>query len=248
MKRPVFQSIAASILLLLGFALQAAEPATDDELTRLLRLRLGTDKVTPPVATGIEGVYMTRFGNKFAYLIEGGRYVIIGDLVDLEEARNLTEASRRKLVVEELAGFDVDKRVIFAAEGEERAVLSVFTDTSCGYCQKLHREVGHLQEAGISVHYYPFPRGGNRGPGYHSLRQVWCSQDRQTAMSIAKGAETGSLDAADDCDAASDVDDGYRLGNRLGISGTPSLFTSDGARFNGYVPYQELIPQLLNNQ
>lgn len=248
MKRPALQSITASILLLLGFALQAAEQAPDDELTRLLKLRLGTDKIAPPSETGIDGVYMTRFGNKFAYLLEGGRYVFIGDLVDLEQARNLTEASRRELVVEELAGFGVDKRIVFQATGEEQATLAVFTDTSCGYCQQLHREIGYLQDAGISVHYYPFPRGGARGPGYHSLRQVWCSEDRQAAMSIAKGAEEGSLDASESCDAAQSVDDGYQLGNRIGITGTPSLFSSDGARFNGYVPYQELIPQLLNNQ
>jgi thiol:disulfide interchange protein DsbC len=156
--------------------------------------------------------------------------------------------SRRKLVVDELAGFDIDKQVVFPANGEERAVLNVFTDTSCGYCQQLHREVGHLQDAGISVHYIPYPRGGSRGPGYHSLKQVWCSEDRQTAMSIAKGAEPGSLDASDSCKLAAAVDEGYRLGNRLGVSGTPSLFASDGTRFNGYVPYQELIPQLLDKQ
>lgn len=248
MNRTVLQSIAASLLLLIGLALQAAEQPTDEELTRLLRLRLGTDNIAPPAETGIDGVYMTRFGNKFAYLIDGGRYVFIGDLVDLEEARNLTEISRRDLVVDELAAFDVDKRIVFPAEGDEKAVLAVFTDTSCGYCQQLHREIGYLQEAGISVHYYPFPRGGKRGPGYHDLRQVWCSDDRQSAISIAKGSESGSLDASEDCDAAQSVDDGYLLGNRLGINGTPSLFASDGARFNGYVPYQELIPQLLNKQ
>ena len=248
MKSTTLKIIAASILLLLGFAAQAAEQAPNDDLTRLLKLRLGTDKVAPPSETGIEGVYMTRFGNKFAYLIDGGRYVFIGDLVDLQQARNLTELSRRELVVDQIAGFDIDKQIVFPADGEEKAVLNVFTDTSCGYCQQLHREVGFLQEAGISVHYFPYPRGGNRGPGYHSLKQVWCSGDRQTAISIAKGAETGKLDAADDCESAHAVDEGYLLGNRIGVTGTPSLFTSDGTRFNGYVPYQDLIPQVLSKQ
>ncbi|HKJ51116.1 MAG TPA: DsbC family protein [Gammaproteobacteria bacterium] len=248
MKSTPFKIIAASILLLLGFASQAAEQAPNDELTRLLKQRLGTDQVAPPIETGIEGVYMTRFGNKFAYLIDGGRYVFIGDLIDLEQARNLTEVSRRKQVVDELAGFDIDKQIVFPAAGEEKAVLNVFTDTSCGYCQQLHREVDHLQEAGISVHYFPFPRGGSRGPGYHSLRQVWCSEDRQSAIGIAKGVEEGKLEASDSCSSAQVVDEGYRLGNRLGVSGTPSLFTSDGTRFNGYVPYQQLIPQLLGEQ
>ncbi len=245
MKRLISRATAAMTVVLLSLASAGAAENSDEDITRLLKLRLGTDQVAPPSETGIEGVYMTRFGNKFAYLIEGGRYVFIGDLVDLELARNLTENSRRELVVSELANFGEEKRIIFPAEDEELAVLSVFTDTSCGYCQQLHKEVGYLQEAGISVHYYPFPRGGNRGPGYQDLKKVWCAEDGLAAMSIAKGTETGSLPASASCDRAGYVDDGYLLGTRIGITGTPALYTSDGTKFNGYVPYQQLIPQLI---
>jgi thiol:disulfide interchange protein DsbC len=245
MKRLLPQVLAASFALMMTFSsVHAADESTED-LTRLLKLRLGTDQVEPPTATDVEGVYQTRFGNKFAYLIDGGRYVFIGDMVDLETARNLTELSRRELVVEELASFSKEKRIIFPAVDEELAVLSVFTDTSCGYCQQLHKEVKFLQEAGISVHYLPYPRGGNRGPGYSDLRKVWCADDQRKAMSIAKGAETGSLASSETCDLAQHVDDGYLLGNRIGVTGTPALYSSDGGKFNGYVPYQQLIPQLI---
>ena len=245
MKRLLPQVLAASFALMMTFSsVHAADESTED-LTRLLKLRLGTDQVEPPTATDVEGVYQTRFGNKFAYLIDGGRYVFIGDMVDLKTARNLTELSRRELVVEELASFSEEKRIIFPAVDEELAVLSVFTDTSCGYCQQLHKEVKFLQEAGISVHYLPYPRGGNRGPGYSDLRKVWCADDQRKAMSIAKGAETGSLASSETCDLAQYVDDGYLLGNRIGVTGTPALYSSDGGKFNGYVPYQQLIPQLI---
>lgn len=245
MKRLIYRAAAAVTVLLLSLASAGAAEDADADVTRLLKLRLGTDQVAPPSETGIDGVYMTRFGNKFAYLIEGGRYVFIGDLVDLELARNLTENSRRELVVSELAGFAEEKRIIFPAEKEQLAVLSVFTDTSCGYCQQLHKEVRYLQEAGISVHYYPYPRGGNRGPGYQDLKKVWCAEDGLVAMGIAKGTETGSLDSSANCDRAGYVDDGYLLGTRIGITGTPALYASDGTKFNGYVPYQQLIPQLI---
>jgi thiol:disulfide interchange protein DsbC len=248
MKLSAITSVAVGLLLTIAAPLQAAEPAADEDMTRLLKQRLGSDQIAPPTETEIDGVYMTRFGNRIGYLLEGGRYIFIGDLVDLEQGRNLTELSRRDTIVEELAAFPRDKRVIFPAVDEEKAVLSVFTDTSCGYCQQLHREVEFLQQAGISVHYIPFPRGGNRGPGYHHLKQVWCSEDPLEAMSIAKGAEDGELTSNETCDEAQYVDEGYLLGNRIGVTGTPSLFTSEGASFNGYVPYQKLIPQLLTSQ
>ena len=226
----------------------AADELTNEsveDMTRLLKLRLGTDAIDTPVPTGIDGVYQTRFGNKFAYLIEGGRYVFIGDLVDLETAQNMTEISRREIIVDALADFSVDKQIVYPAVDEELAVLSVFTDTSCGYCQKLHKEVKYLQQAGISVHYYPYPRGGSRGPGYSDMLKVWCADDRLTAMSIAKGAQSGTLQSASDCESAQVVDAGYNLGNLIGVTGTPALYASDGTKFNGYVPYRELIPQLI---
>ena len=223
----------------------AADEVTED-MTRLLKLRLGTDEVDTPVATGVEGVYQTRFGNKIAYLIEGGRYVFIGDLVDLKNARNLTEISRREIVVQALANFGAEKQIVYPAVDEELAVLNVFTDTSCAYCQRLHQEVKYLQEAGISVHYFAFPRGGSRGPGYSDLRKVWCADDPLEAMHIAKKSKPGSLDASTDCEAAQFVDDGFALGNQIGVTGTPALYASDGTKFNGYVPYQQLIPQLIN--
>jgi len=245
MNKLIPQAVIASLVLMLSFSFaQAAEESLED-MTRLLKLRLGTEEVDTPVATRVEGVYQTRFGNKFAYLIEGGRYVFIGDLVDLEKAQNLTEGSRRALVTEELASFSEEKLIVFPAENEELAVLNVFTDTSCGYCQKLHTEVKYLQQAGISVHYIPYPRGGSRGPGYSDLRKVWCADDKLAAMSVAKGAAAGSLANSGDCESARYVDEGYELGNRVGVTGTPALYAADGTMFNGYVPYEQLIPQLV---
>jgi len=246
MRNRLVPLVLVGLCWLFGATLANAADESLEEMTRLLKLRLGTDDVETPVATGVDGVYQTRFGNKFAYLIEGGRYVFIGDLVDLKLARNMTEVSRRDVIVDALAGFSADKKIVYPALGEELAVLNVFTDTSCGYCQQLHKEVGYLQEAGISVHYYPYPRGGSRGPGYSKMRQVWCADDKLVAMSIAKGVKSGSLQSASDCASADFVDEGYLLGKQIGVTGTPALFTSDGSRFNGYVPYQELIPQLIS--
>lgn len=246
MNKLISRAFVASLVLMFSFSFVGAADESLEDMTRLLKLRLGTDQVEPAIATSVEGVYQTRFGDKFAYLIEGGRYVFIGDLVDLEKAHNLTEMSRRELVVEELAGFDQKKTIIFPAENQELAVLNVFTDTSCGYCQQLHKEVKYLQEAGISVHYIPYPRGGDRGPGYSDLRKVWCSDDQQAAMSIAKGSKAGSLASSVDCKSAEYVDEGYLLGNRIGVTGTPALYAGDGTKFNGYVPYKQLIPQLIN--
>lgn len=229
------------------FEVAGTHPAINDNtaaLTRLLRLRLGNNDITPVTETPVKGVYQTQFGDKFAYLIDNGRYVFIGDLIDLKTAQNLTELSRKAVVKNTLAQVSESDFVIYPAKGVEKTKLNVFTDTSCAYCRKLHAEVGYLQDAGISVRYLPFPRGGNRGPGYQDLKSVWCADDPLKAMNIAKGISAGDLSQGN-CERASIVDKGFEMGRKLGITGTPSLFSAAGTKFNGYVPYKELIPQLL---
>jgi protein-disulfide isomerase/mono/diheme cytochrome c family protein len=216
------------------------------KMTELLRLRLGSSNFTDPVETPIAGIYQTQFGKQYGYLSEDGRYVLIGNLVDLKTGENLTKIGLRKTAVAKLNRLALEDKAIFPASGVEKAVLNVFTDTSCPYCRKLHEEISYLQEAGISVHYIPFPRGGSQGPGYQTLKQVWCAKDRATALTIGKGLASGELPTGD-CEDSVLVDEGYTLGNQLGITGTPTSFTSNGEAITGYVPYLELIPKVLNN-
>lgn len=217
-----------------------------DNMTELLKLRLGSGNVTEPVKTPVEGIFEVQYGSSLGYLSQDGRYLFMGNLIDLKQGQNLTDFTRRKIAVAEINQVALQDKTVFAAIGEEKAVLNIFTDTSCPYCQKLHGEISNLQEAGISVHYLPYPRGGIRGPGYQTLKQVWCAKDRVKAMTIAKGHETGDLPAGD-CENATLVDEGFALGKKVGVTGTPALFKSNGEMIQGYVPYQQLIPQVLNN-
>ncbi len=218
--------------------------APDQPVTRLLRQRIGNVPIDDVTETPVEDVWQVQIGNRYVYLLEGGKYALTGDLINLEKGRNLTELSRRVTTLETISGFDDTELVIFAARGEPRAMLNVFTDTSCPYCQKLHGEIGKLQEAGITVRYIPFPRGGSRGPGYQHLKSVWCADDRNQAMTDAKNQRFGGLPAGD-CAAAEVVDRGYLAGKKIGIGGTPLLIKSNGEKIEGYRPYQELIPQIL---
>ena len=155
----------------------------------------------------------------------------------------MTEQSRRAGIVETISEFKDEDLIVFAAKGETRAILNVFTDTSCPYCQKLHAEIGQLQAAGITVRYLPYARGGVKGPGYQTLKSVWCAEDRKEAMTNAKNERFDGLPPGD-CAASAMVDRGYRAGKQVGIRGTPALVKSNGEKIEGYVPYRELIPQL----
>lgn len=220
--------------------------ANATRMTQMLKSRLGSNRFSEPVESPVKGIFMTRFGSNYGYLTEDGRYLFIGNLIDLQQGENLTDISRRRTAIDEINGIAADDKIIFPAIGAEKAVLNVFTDTSCPYCKQLHSEISFLQQAGISVHYLPYPRGGRQGPGYQVLRQVWCAEDRAKALTIAKDLDSGELPPGD-CASAAFVDAGYALGNRIGVTGTPSLYKSNGENIQGYVPYRELIQKVLNN-
>ena len=218
--------------------------AANSPMTKLLRQRIGNVKIDDVLETSVEDVWQVQIGNRYVYLLNDGKFALMGDLINLENGRNLTEQSRRVDVVETISEFSEEDLIIFPAKGETKAILNVFTDTSCPYCQKLHSEIDQLQEAGITVRYLPYARGGKSGPGYETLKSVWCAEDRNKAMTDAKNDRFEGLPSGD-CAQSAMIDRGYRAGNRVGIRGTPALVKSNGEKIEGYVPYRELIPQLL---
>lgn len=77
--------------------------AMNSSITRLLKQRLGKSKIGEPQKTALKDVWQVKLQNGYVYLLEGGKYALIGDLIDLENGRNLTEISRRKDSAEALS-------------------------------------------------------------------------------------------------------------------------------------------------
>ncbi len=179
--------------------------AAKNPLTKLLRQRIGNARIDDVQETAIKDIWQVQVGNQYVYLLDNGKYALMGDLVNLESGRNLTEQSRRVDVIETISEFGDEDFIIFAAKGETKAILNVFTDTS---------------------------------------KSVWCAEDRNQAMTDAKNDRFEGLPSGD-CTLSAMIDRGYQAGNRLGIRGTPALVKSNGEKIEGYRPYLELIPQLL---
>lgn len=209
---------------------------------RYLRRLAGNRLLGDPVSSPVKGVFQVSLDADTVYVSEDGRYAFVGSLIDLKAGRNLSAERQKAIARGLLDAFGDHNKVIFKARGQEKAAIDVFTDTSCPFCRKLHLEVPKLQEAGISVRYIPYPRGGAKGPGYQGLRKVWCADDPVKAMDQAK-RKKGNADNAD-CNRAVLVDKGFALGQKLGIQGTPTIYLPDGGKIGGYVPAGELLGRL----
>jgi thiol:disulfide interchange protein DsbC len=110
----------------------------------------------------------------------------------------------------------------------------------CGYCRKLHSQIADYNKLGIRVRYLSFPRTGPDSDSWTRAEQVWCSKDRNSALTQAKlGKDPGGQVCA-----TNPVASQYALGRSLQISGTPSIVTEFGDMIEGYEAPMEMLKEL----
>ena len=228
-------ALFAALLCLSGVA------TADDALQKRLSERLSKvipDATVTSVKPGpVAGLYEVMLGATVLYMSEDGRYVFRGDIFDLNSKANLTDTRRIEARTTAFGGLKQGSTIDFPANSAKPvATLYVFTDIDCGYCRKFHQEVPALNKAGISVRYLAFPRTGIDSPSYDKAVAVWCASDRKKALTDAKSGKQPPLTKCDN-PVASD----YRLGESMGVRGTPALYTQEGEELGGYIPAAELI-------
>jgi thiol:disulfide interchange protein DsbC len=187
----------------------------------------------------VEGLWEVAVGTQIVYLTEDGRYLFRGNLQDLSTGQNLTELRQATMRSDLMAGLDEGEMIIFGPK-QAKHTITVFTDIDCGYCRKLHQEIGAFNELGIRVRYVFYPRSGPGTESWAKAEAVWCSPDRNAAMTRAKRGETVE---AEPC-GTTPVADQYKLGNEVGVRGTPAIVTDTGEMLPGYVPAGRLAAYL----
>jgi len=225
---------------LFGMA-SASAGEVEDRIAERLTSAVPGLKVMSVKESEAKGLYEVQSNNgDTIYATEGGQYLMTGDLLRITEQgiANVTEAARADFRKEVMNEFGDDGVISFPAKNE-KAVVSVFTDIDCPYCRKLHDEVPQLNEYGITVNYYAFPRSGPNTASFRKYESVWCADDQQAAMTSAKSGQ--SIDQAS-CE--NPVREQFELGGRVGVTGTPAIVLEDGNMVRGYVPAQRLAEGL----
>jgi thiol:disulfide interchange protein DsbC len=224
-----------------GASAQEIEDRMGAALSAFAGQPIDIESVRPSPAPGIVEVQV--INGPLLYATEDGGYFFLnGDLhrVSVAGAVNLTEERRSLARKEQLAAVSLEDMVVFSPKGETRDYVSVFTDVTCFYCQKLHMEVDQLNAKGVEVRYLAFPRGGINSDGAKKLATAWCADDQQTTLTELKaGMDLPVNDCADSPIAAQ-----YQLGQEMGVSGTPAIITSSGMMIPGYRPAADLIVAL----
>jgi thiol:disulfide interchange protein DsbC len=217
----------------------AAPPSKADPRAEIVKkidgLKLEDVRMTP-----VDGVYEITRGSEISYASSDGRYVILGDMVDIDNDANLSE-NRRRTIRQRLIDTVPESEMLVFSPKNPKYTITVFTDIDCGYCRRLHSQIAEYNRLGIRVRYHFYPRTGPDTDSWHKAEAVWCASNRNEALTRAKNGEEIK---SPDCHANGIVARDYELGHKLAVEGTPAIFLASGEMLPGYAPPSQLAHYL----
>ena len=175
-------------------------------------------------ATPWQGVFEVSMGNNLAYVDETGQYFLFGHLYDMKAQRDLT-AERQDLLAR------IDFAVLPLADalkevrGNGSRTFAVFSDPDCRYCRGLEAEMKSLTD--VTIYTFLMPIASIHPQARSKAIAVWCAGDRiATWHALMWDDRLPPPSQRSEC--AHPVDRNVALGERLNISGTPTLIAADG--------------------
>ena len=187
----------------------------------------------------VDGLYAVSIGSEVIYISKDAKFLIRGEIFDLQNSINLTEEKRILGRLDVMQGLDEQTMIIYEPD-QIKHTVTIFTDIDCGYCRKFHQQIDDYLDLGIRVRYLSFPRTGPDTESWEKAEAVWCNKDR--SGSLNRGKQGKKVDA-DNC-PGTPVEAHYNLGSVFNISGTPTIVTDKGKIIVGYLSPESLLFRL----
>ena len=243
----VFSRIWSSMLTALLLAGSGPVFANSDVVRSAVESWLKGMKVAVTVEgvqkTPIPGLFEVRLGTELIYVDEKGRYGLVdGRLIDLKSNRNITQERLDELMRINFSELPLDL-ALKQVNGTGKRVLAVFEDPRCPHCRNLRRELLKLENA--TIYTFPYPILSQESED--KSRAVWCSAagDRMKAWNdlVMDGKNPDEPKASCDAPVARQLE----LGRKYKISGTPTIFFSNGRRVPGGLSGEKLRQMVEEN-
>ena len=232
-----FSSMALAATLLVAASAQANESAIRQALTQ----QFPGAKISSVTKTPYSGLFEVYLDGQLIYVDAKAQYVFAGDVIDLKNRSNLTQARLNQLQAVKWGALPL-KDALKTVKGKGERKLAVFSDVDCPYCRKFEAELAKVDN--ITVYTFLYPIEGLHPKAVQTSKQIWCAPDRNKAWDdyITRGTVPNN-----DGKCANPVDATIALGSKLKVSGTPTLIFANGQRVPGMVPAAQLERLLAAN-
>jgi thiol:disulfide interchange protein DsbC len=186
----------------------------------------------------LPGLIEVNTGAEILYVNEAGTLVFAGHMIDMKTRTDLTGERWNTLNAIDFNTLPFNL-ALKAVRGNGSRKLAVFADPFCPYCQQLEQQMQGITNVTIYTFLYPIETL-HPGASVKSV-EIWCAKDPQAAWSNWMLHKT---DPGDTRCKGVPIEQLQKLGEKLHIDSTPTLFTSDGRRIRGAIKHNE-IEQLL---
>lgn len=225
--------ISMALLALCSFGAAAQEAVIRKNMAERVPQLKQIDEVSK---TGIPGLFEIRVnGTDIYYTDAQANYLIQGSLIDTKLRRNLTEERMEKLTAVKFDALPFkDAFVIVRGKGERK--IAVFEDPNCGYCKRFERDLQKVDNVTVYMFLYPI-----LGPdSTEKSKSIWCAKDKgQAWLDWMVRDQNVSLSNANSCDTSA-LTRNVELGRTHKITGTPTLFFTNGARVPGAIDNKQI--------
>ena len=234
-----FLAYMAILMMLVSMtSVQAGMKEDGKKIKAMLAKQMPDLKVTEINKTPLDGLYEVIMPPQILYVSRDAKYVVSGNIINAETGQNLTMPQRDKVRAQAVNLLGEESMIVFAPKKVKHTV-TVFTDIDCGYCRKLHKEMAQYNKLGIKVRYAAFPRAGIGSDAFKKAVNVWCADDRNAAMTKSKNGQS-----VPDKECKNPILAHYKLGEKIGVQGTPAIVLENGQMVPGYVPADRLFKGL----
>ena len=226
-------------------------PKPDIDMIATLKKMYPSTQFKSVVQSDIPGLFEVTMGKNIVYTDKSGRYFLFGRLFDMQTQTDVTLSKMRDAGIGDDGGRSESTKIDTASlpikdavkfvKGNGKKTLYVFSDPDCPYCRQLEKSLAALSDT--TIYLFMFPLDGHVNARPVSVA-VWCAKDRAKAWTDYMAA--GKQPDLKQCD--NPIDRNIELGRRLGVQGTPTLYSSDGrmlggaAQTNVIEKFMEVIP------
>ena len=222
-----------SVVLLASF-LACSAHADSSTIKKNLAVQFPKSDISSVEKTPYAGLYEVVIDGQIIYADENADYLFLGNVMDTKTKKNLTNERLAKLDAVGFNTLPLDHAIKFV-KGDGSRKLAVFSDPECPYCKRLEQELTKVNN--ITIYMFPYPIESLH-PGTTALsKQIWCAKDKNAAW---QEALLKNIVPKNDGKCSNPVDANVALGNKLHISGTPTLIFINGQRVPGAVPADKL--------
>jgi thiol:disulfide interchange protein DsbC len=230
--------LIAVALLGLAAGTTLAETAQETAIRKAIEPRLGENvKVDSVARTPYAGLFEVRVGGDIFYTDAKGDYLFIGRVVDSKTMQDYTRARVDEINKIKFADLPLDSAVKMV-KGNGKRVIAVFEDPNCGYCKRFRQTLNEMDNVTV----YTFMYNILAEDSAVKSRNIWCSTDRAKAWDEWMLNGKAAPAAPANCTAPNDKV--LALGQKMKVTGTPTIFFADGTRIPGAVDVKALESKL----